>query len=119
MLDYISNLLENPAFWTFLGIFVSSYFGYKAIVKKIPSPKQKIKNASSFEELRSVVEILQNELEKKDKRHRKELENYDLKLEHIRDEMNEIILERNQMIVVMRENGLSWPPDQLQEHGKI
>lgn len=68
MLEAINNLLANPAFWTFLGLAIPAYFGYKKVVQKYtPRPVQK---ASSFEELRAVVEVLQSELIKKDKRHK-------------------------------------------------
>lgn len=115
MLDYINNLSNNPAFWIFLGTLVTAYFGYKGIIKKTQPTKHKIRTASSFEELRSVVEILQNELEKKDKRHRRELETYDEKFMELEAEIREIRMERNSMIKIMHENGLSWPPEELSE----
>jgi hypothetical protein len=72
MREAVLALLNNPAFWGFLGTFVVAYFGYKQVIKKTPAgiARQKVKNVSSFEELRAVVEVLQNELVKKDKRHK-------------------------------------------------
>ena len=69
--EAFSDLLRNGAFWTFLGVLVTSYFGYKEVTKRSPTGQaKKVRNASSFEELRAVVEVLQSELVKKDKRHK-------------------------------------------------
>lgn len=67
----ISELVKNGAFWTFLGVCVTSYFGYKEVARRSPTAQKKnVKAANSFEELRAVVEVLQDELHKKDRRHK-------------------------------------------------
>lgn len=80
----IGELLDNPAFFVFLGTCVTGYFTYKAAVLPVLEQrrKQKVtdgdgkadpKKATSFEELKAVVEILQGELDRKDKAHQNEM----------------------------------------------
>lgn len=90
----ISDLLNNPAFWTFLGVFATSYFGYKAIVSRTPEAKQKaaVKKATSFEELRAVVEVLQQELINKDKRHKADTEYMLSQLREAREEVRQLAI---------------------------
>ena len=89
MTTAIQTLVNNPAFWTFLGIAVTSYFGYKQVMKKTPVGKMKadVHNVSSFEELRAVVEVLQGELLKKDKRHK---DDTDYILSQLREARSEV-----------------------------
>lgn len=82
----LHQLLNNGAFWTFLGTITVAYFGYKVALvpylkdqkrKKIingdidsrvpPMPHLNVKKVSSFDELKEVVGVLQKELERKDK----------------------------------------------------
>lgn len=92
MQNALSSLVNNPAFWTFLGIFVTAYFGYKQVVKKSPAglAKQKVRNANSFEELRAVVEVLQEELVKKDRRHKDDTDYILSQLREARREVGEL-----------------------------
>lgn len=80
----IGELLDNPAFFVFLGTCVTAFFTYKAAVLPMLEQrrKQKVtdgdgrvdpKKATSFDELKAVVEILQGELDRKDKAHQNEL----------------------------------------------
>lgn len=72
MVEKIWELLNNEALWLFLGTFVTAYLGYKGLVRKMPN--KAIRKANSFEEVIAVVELLQKELEKKDKRHKEDTE---------------------------------------------
>lgn len=86
-MEAIEALFGNPAFWTFLGLAIPAYFGYKQVAKKYaPKPKQ----ASSFEELRAVVEVLQGELLKKDKRHKDDTDYLLLQLRAVRDDNRDL-----------------------------
>lgn len=120
-MDSILKLLDNPAFWVFLGTIVTSYLGYKGIVAKNPKSqvKKKIRNATSFEELKAVVEVLQNELENKDKRHRSELKQYDDKFDRVEAELRDLYIERTEMIKLIRRHGLNWPPEEIENSGMI
>lgn len=124
-MDHLLQLINNPAFWLFLGTFVTAYFGYKGIVKKeisnhpIKEAKKQIKNATNFDELRAVVEILQGELEKKDERHTLELKQYDDKFARIDAELQDLYVERGQMIKLLRKHGLNWPPEDIENSGMI
>lgn len=80
----ISQLFNNPAFWVFLGTCVTGYFTYRAAVVPLIEERRKRKvtdeegnpdpkKATSFDELKAVVEILQRELVRKDEAHSREL----------------------------------------------
>jgi hypothetical protein len=71
------ELLNNAAFWGFLGACVIAFFGYKGAVapyifkqrhKHLLNGEKRInvKRVTSFDELKAVVEILQKENERKD-----------------------------------------------------
>lgn len=96
MQEAITKLLDNPAFWTFLGIAVTAYFGYKQVIKKYaPKPIQK---ASSFEELRAVVEVLQGELIKKDKRHKDDTDYLLGQLRAVREDNRDLTIKLTQAL---------------------
>lgn len=80
----VGQLLNNPAFWVFLGTCVTAFFTYKAAIVPIMDERRKQrvtdshgkadpKKATSFDELKAVVEILQGELQRKDVAHNNEL----------------------------------------------
>lgn len=84
ILRQIGQLLNNGAFWVFLGTCVTAFYTYKAAVLPALEERRKKKvldgngradpnKATSFEELKAVVEILQRELERKDEAHNREL----------------------------------------------
>lgn len=104
MREAILALLNNAAFWGFLGTFVIAYFGYKQVIKKTPMgiAKQKVKNISSFEELRAVVEVLQGELIKKDKRHK---DDTDYILSQLREARGEVLTLTHKLAEAVKQNG--------------
>lgn len=120
-MDAIIRLLDNPAFWVFLGTLVTAYLGYKSVAAKNPQiqVKKKLRNATNFEELKAVVEVLQNELENKDKRHRAELKQYDDKFDRVEAELRDLYIERTEMIKLIRTHGLNWPPEEIENSGMI
>lgn len=100
-MDTIRELFSNAAFWVFLGTAVTAFFGYKGIIarypKKIPDPKK----ASTFEELMAIVELLQGELTKKDKRYSDDI-NYVLqRIKELRDENADL---RENLAAALRSN---------------
>lgn len=105
MREALLALLNNPAFWVFLGTFVTTYFGYKQVVKKTPAgiAKQRVKNISSFEELRAVVEVLQGELIKKDKRHK---DDTDYILSQLREARSEVLELTHRLAEAMKQNSM-------------
>lgn len=120
-MEAILRLVDNPALWGFLGVFVTAYLSYRGIMRKNPQlgVKKKIRNATNFEELKAVVEVLQNELESKDRRHRSELKQYDDKYDRIEAELRDLYLERSEMIRLIRKHGLNWPPEDIENSGMI
>lgn len=90
----IADLFNNPAFWVFLGTCVTSYYTYKAVIKRTPAGKAQaqVRNATSFEELRAVVEVLQQELIDKDKRHKADTEYMLLQLREAREEVRQLAI---------------------------
>ena len=109
MTNAIAQLLNNPAFWVFLGTLVTAYYGYKQAVKMTPAGKAKTqaRNASSFEELRSVVEVLQGELIKKDKRHKDDTDYILSQLKESREETTKCQIEIKRLRGVLVANGIS------------
>ena len=101
MKSALVQLLSNPAFWVFLGTFVTAYYGYKAVARRYPSSKKAVKNASSFEELRAVVEVLQGELVKKDKRHKDDTDYLLSQLRELRDDNRQLT---NNLAIALKEN---------------
>lgn len=75
-MEAIKALLNNGAFWIFLGTCVTAYFTYKGLLlpyQKRNKPQVMVRNASTFEELKAAVELLQTISERKDKQHSTEV----------------------------------------------
>jgi hypothetical protein len=105
-------LINNGAFWGFMGTVVVAFFGYRGLlVPYIEDQKRKkytngngdgnykmnIKRVTSFDELKAVVEILQNELDRKDKmmqrqdeRHRIELKGAYTRIDELYEEIDKL-----------------------------
>lgn len=78
-MDALSELLNNGAFWAFLGVFSTAYFTYKGLLIPYRDRQRKargrvdVKNVSTFEELKAAIELLQTIAERKDAYHAKEV----------------------------------------------
>lgn len=84
-LQAVSELFRNEAFWVFLGGAVASYYGYKTV--KAKNTPKKITNQ---EELIAVVELLQSELVKKDKRFKDDVDYLLARARDMRQENEEL-----------------------------
>lgn len=101
-MNEIHQLLANGYFWGFLGTLATAILGYKSVLAPIIEERRRrqylasngngsaskisIKKVTSFDELKAVVEILQGELERKDKAHIKELARAYIRIEALETE---------------------------------
>lgn len=71
MLDAFHDLINNSAFWLFMGTLVSAVFAYRTawIPYRNRNKPVNVAKASSFEELKAAVEILGDVIERQDKAH--------------------------------------------------
>lgn len=111
MYEAIKELLNNGAFWGFLGTFSVAYFGYKGLLVPAIEERKKRKAAegngyahkinlqrvTTFEELKDVVGILQAELKRrieddieKDKRHAAERQQWSAEVQELREQIEHL-----------------------------
>lgn len=78
-MEALRELLNNTAFWAFLGVFSTGYFGYKGLLLPYREKQRRrngrvdVKNVNTFEELKAAIELLQTIAERKDESHVKEV----------------------------------------------
>lgn len=92
-MEAVKQLLSNGAFWAFLGVFVTAYFSYKGLLlpyQKKRSGKVDVSKASTFDELKAAVELLQTISERKDGQHSREVVRLYERITHLEETNNQL-----------------------------
>jgi hypothetical protein len=103
LLDFLGGILAAG---------ISGYFIYITYRKRKPKPRAK--DATTFEELRSVVEILQAELEKKDKRHEHEVKTLYARIDRLTDENIQLHADVRNLFLILKKYNISLSNEELE-----